>query len=42
MQFIPNGPDIPNELLHAHEEGRVLFFCGAGISQGESVNILLN
>ncbi|WP_181363577.1 anti-phage defense-associated sirtuin Dsr1 [Aeromonas sp. HMWF017] len=32
MQFIPNGPDIPNELLHAHEEGRVLFFCGAGIS----------
>ncbi|MFM5259463.1 anti-phage defense-associated sirtuin Dsr1 [Aeromonas veronii] len=32
MQFIPYGPDIPNELLHAHEEGRVLFFCGAGIS----------
>lgn len=32
MQFIINGPDIPNELLRAHEEGRVVFFCGAGIS----------
>lgn len=32
MQFIKNGPDIPNELLQAHEEGRVVFFCGAGIS----------
>jgi len=32
MQFIANGPDIPDELLQAHEEGRVVFFCGAGIS----------
>ncbi|MCE7520425.1 SIR2 family protein [Halomonas titanicae] len=32
MQFITNGPDIPDELLQAHEEGRVVFFCGAGIS----------
>lgn len=32
MQFIINGPDIPDELLQAHEEGRVVFFCGAGIS----------
>ncbi|MFD0724264.1 anti-phage defense-associated sirtuin Dsr1 [Lysobacter brunescens] len=32
MQFIPNGPDIPDALLQAHEEGRVVFFCGAGIS----------
>ena len=31
MQFIPNGPDIPNELLQAHEDGKVVFFCGAGI-----------
>ena len=29
MQFITNGPDIPDELLQAHEEGRVVFFCGA-------------
>ena len=32
MQFVTNGPDIPEELLQAHEEGRVVFFCGAGIS----------
>lgn len=32
MRFIKNGPDIPDELLFAHEEGRVVFFCGAGIS----------
>jgi hypothetical protein len=32
VQFITNGPDIPDELLQAHEEGRLVFFCGAGIS----------
>ena len=32
MQFIRNGPDIPDALLQAHEEGRAVFFCGAGIS----------
>ncbi|HFW1340172.1 TPA: hypothetical protein ACIAY5_001991 [Salmonella enterica subsp. enterica serovar Virchow] len=32
MQFITHGPDIPDELLQAHEEGCVVFFCGAGIS----------
>ena len=32
MQFITNGPDIPDALLQAHEENRVVFFCGAGIS----------
>lgn len=32
MQFITRGPDIPDSLLQAHEEGRVVFFCGAGIS----------
>lgn len=32
MQFISCGPDIPDVLLQAHEEGRVVFFCGAGIS----------
>lgn len=33
MQFITDGPDIPDALLQAHEEGRVVFFCGAGISR---------
>ena len=32
MQFVPNGPDIPERLLQAHEDGGVVFFCGAGIS----------
>ena len=32
MQFVNNGPDIPERLLQAHEDGRVVFFCGAGIS----------
>src|SRR5438552_7226770 len=32
MQLVANGPDIPVALLQAHEEGEVVFFCGAGIS----------
>lgn len=32
MQFVSDGPDIPEALLQAHEEGRVVFFCGAGVS----------
>ncbi|MCT4627724.1 SIR2 family protein [Halodesulfovibrio sp.] len=33
MRFIPNGPDIPLSLLKARDENRVIFFCGAGVSQ---------
>lgn len=32
MQHIKNGPEIPDRLLQAHEDGDVVFFCGAGIS----------
>ncbi len=32
MQLIAGGPDIPESLLQAHEDGRIIFFCGAGIS----------
>lgn len=32
MQFVSNGPDIPNSLIQAHEDEKVVFFCGAGIS----------
>ncbi|MDR2032695.1 MAG: SIR2 family protein, partial [Azoarcus sp.] len=32
MQFVRNGPDIPERLLQAHEDGHVVLFCGAGIS----------
>ena len=30
--FVKDGPDIPERLLQAHEDGQVVFFCGAGIS----------
>ena len=34
MRFIEHGPDIPDELLLAlDEERKVMFFCGAGVSQ---------
>lgn len=32
MQFVTNGPNIPDHLLQSHEDGHVVFFCGAGIS----------
>ena len=32
MQFVKGGPNIPERLLQAHEDGKVVFFCGAGIS----------
>ncbi len=36
MQFINGGPDIPDELLVALDEGRVVFFCGAGVSRAKA------
>ncbi len=32
MQFVKNGPEVPAALLKAHEDGKVVFFCGAGVS----------
>jgi hypothetical protein len=32
MRFAANGPNFPDELLVARDEGRVVFFCGAGVS----------
>ena len=32
MQFVKGGPDVPEQLLQAHEDEQVVFFCGAGIS----------
>lgn len=34
VRFITNGPEIPDALLHAHDEGRMVFFCGAGLCTG--------
>lgn len=36
MRFIESGPDIPDELLLALDEGRVVFFCGAGVSRARA------
>ena len=36
MQFIEGGPDIPDELLLALDEGRVVLFCGAGVSRAKA------
>jgi hypothetical protein len=36
MRFIANGPAIPDELLVARDEGEVILFCGAGVSQGKA------
>jgi len=36
MRFIDNGPSIPDDLLLARDQGRVVFFCGAGVSQAKA------
>ena len=36
MRFTENGPEIPDELLLALDEGRVVFFCGAGVSRARA------
>ncbi|TDA65893.1 hypothetical protein E0765_04595 [Sulfuricurvum sp. IAE1] len=36
MRFIPDGPFIPDALLTARDEGRVVFFCGAGVSRSSA------
>lgn len=36
MRFFTNGPSIPDELLIARDEGRVIFFCGAGVSRARA------
>lgn len=33
MRFLADGPSIPDELLLARDQGRVIFFCGAGVSR---------
>ncbi|MCW0234257.1 MAG: SIR2 family protein [Ferrovibrio sp.] len=33
-ELIKGGPDLPVELLRLHDEGKVVFFCGAGVSMG--------
>ena len=37
MQFAKGGPEVPERLLQLHEDGQVVFFCGAGISYPASL-----
>ena len=32
MRFLPNGLNIPDELLEERDKGNVVFLCGAGVS----------
>ncbi|WP_428678727.1 SIR2 family protein [Reyranella sp.] len=36
MRFIADGPSIPDNLLLARDQGRVIFFCGAGVSRARA------
>ena len=36
MRFLAEGPSIPDELLLARDDGRVIFFCGAGVSRARA------
>lgn len=36
MRFTENGPSIPDKLLTACDQGRVVFFCGAGVSRAKA------
>ena len=36
MRFIADGPSIPDDLLIARDQGRVIFFCGAGVSRARA------
>jgi hypothetical protein len=36
LRFLADGPWLPDELLVARDEGRVLFFCGAGVSRARA------
>lgn len=33
LRFLADGPSIPDNLLLARDQGRVIFFCGAGVSR---------
>ena len=36
MRFLENGPIIPDDLLTARDEWRIVFFCGAGVSRARA------
>lgn len=38
MRFYADGPNIPDSLLELRDRGKVVFFCGAGVSKNEGVD----
>ena len=36
MRFHEGGPSLPHHLLEAADDGRVVFFCGAGVSRARA------
>lgn len=36
MRFLADGPVLPDELLVARDAGKVIFFCGAGVSMARA------
>jgi K+-sensing histidine kinase KdpD len=39
LQLVEGGPEIPQEVLEALEDKRLVFFCGAGISVYTTMNV---
>lgn len=37
MRFFRDGPDIPDDLLNLRDDGKVVFMCGAGVSQADGI-----
>ena len=38
MRFYVDGPNIPDKLLELRDQGKVVFFCGAGVSRNEGLD----
>lgn len=38
-ELVPNGPRVPVHLMNEVDDGRVVFFCGSGVSAGEGSDL---
>ena len=38
-ELVPGGPTVPVEVMNRLDSGRVVFFCGAGVSVGKGSNL---
>lgn len=36
LRFFEGGPNLPDELLLAHDDGQVVLFCGSGVSRARA------